>query len=192
MQVASPNVRGDRGLFLPSPIRRGRLCTRLRLPASSSASSARSQRECRAEPCRRTQWSTALCLLQPETWQTTGHGSILCLVAIGVLLAGALQTDRFRRAPSLPYFPCSPSVTRSVLFPRPAALGVLLRTSCALRVSASRKSLGTMRWDPPTSRKSTLGLGSGAHSRRFAQECPEANPGKYKQGEIQWHSTKTT
>jgi hypothetical protein len=28
-------------------------------------------------------------------------------------------------------------------------------------------------------------------SRRFAQECPEGNPGKYKQGETQWHSTKT-
>jgi hypothetical protein len=27
-------------------------------------------------------------------------------------------------------------------------------------------------------------------SRRFAQECPEGNPGKYKQGETPWHSTK--
>jgi hypothetical protein len=29
-------------------------------------------------------------------------------------------------------------------------------------------------------------------SRRFAQECPEGNSGKYKQGETTWHSTKTT
>jgi len=29
-------------------------------------------------------------------------------------------------------------------------------------------------------------------SRRFAQECSESNPGKYKQGETPWHSTKTT
>jgi hypothetical protein len=28
-------------------------------------------------------------------------------------------------------------------------------------------------------------------SRRFAQECPEGNPGKYKQGETPWHATKT-
>jgi hypothetical protein len=33
--------------------------------------------------------------------------------------------------------------------------------------------------DPP--QKAHLGLGSGAHSRRFAQECPGGNPGKYKQ-----------
>lgn len=29
-------------------------------------------------------------------------------------------------------------------------------------------------------------------SLRFAQECPESNPGKYKQGETRWHSTPTT
>ena len=43
-----------------------------------------------------------------------------------------------------------------------------------------------------TFRKSTpTALGSGAHSRRFAQECPEGNPGKSKQEKFQWHSTKT-
>jgi single-strand DNA-binding protein len=51
---------------------------------------------------------------------------------------------------------------------------------------------------PNLPKKTPLGLGSGAHShptthkscvgdpgisRRFAQECPEGNPGKYKQGE---------
>jgi hypothetical protein len=44
---------------------------------------------------------------------------------------------------------------------------------------------------PNLPKKRRLALGSGAHSRRFAQECPEGNPGKYKQGETQWHSTKT-
>ena len=32
-----------------------------------------------------------------------------------------------------------------------------------------------------SSEKAPLGLGSGALSRRFAQECPEGNPGKFKQ-----------
>jgi hypothetical protein len=45
---------------------------------------------------------------------------------------------------------------------------------------------------PNLPKKTPLGLGSEAHSRRFAQECPEDNPGKYNQGEKQWHSTKTT
>ena len=34
---------------------------------------------------------------------------------------------------------------------------------------------------PNLPKKTPLGLGSGAHSRRFAQECPEGNPGKFKQ-----------
>ena len=37
-----------------------------------------------------------------------------------------------------------------------------------------------------------FGLGSGARSRRFAQECPEGNSGKSKQEKFQWHSTPTT
>jgi hypothetical protein len=43
----------------------------------------------------------------------------------------------------------------------------------------------------PPQKDTPSALGSGAHSRRFAQECPEGNPGKYKTGETQWHSTKT-
>jgi hypothetical protein len=63
----------------------------------------------------------------------------------------------------------------------------------ALRVSAFRKSCvqGTQKDFPNLPKKTPLGLGSGAHSRRFAQECPEDNPGKYNQGETSWHSTKT-
>jgi hypothetical protein len=95
-----------------------------------------------------------------------------------------------------------------VLFPRPSALGVLLRMGqpakeelhegtagpCALtgfgfqKIFCAKNAKKISR----TFRKSTpSALGSGAHSRRFAQECPEGNPGKYKQGELTWHSTKT-
>jgi len=55
----------------------------------------------------------------------------------------------------------------------------------ALRVSAFRKSLlqraKTQKDFPNLPKKRRLALGSGAHSRRFAQECPEGNPGKYRQ-----------
>ena len=43
--------------------------------------------------------------------------------------------------------------------------------------------------EPP--QKAHLGTWERGTSRRFAQECPEGNPGKYKQGETPWHSTKT-
>jgi len=87
-------------------------------------------------------------------------------------------------------FPAHPRSLASVLIPRPAA-----RRDSAF--SAFRKSLRQKRNDrrkkrfSEPSENASLGLGSGAHSRRFAQECPEGNPGKYKQGETQWHSTKT-
>jgi hypothetical protein len=41
----------------------------------------------------------------------------------------------------------------------------------------------TKRFSEP-SEKAPLDLGSGAPSRRFAQECPEGNPGKYRTGEM--------
>jgi hypothetical protein len=104
---------------------------------------------------------------------------------------------RSSRAPTLPYFPCLPSVTRSVLVPRPAARrgSASAAPPCGFRLSEnlfgkSPHRTRTKRFPEP-SEKAPLGLGSGAHSRRVAQECPEGNPGKYNQGELTWHSTKT-
>jgi hypothetical protein len=100
----------------------------------------------------------------------------------------------FHRAPILPYFPCSSSVTRSVLIPRPAARSVSASHSVRPVGFGFQKIFvqRTQKDFPNLPKKTPLGLGSGAHSRRFAQECPEGNPGKYKQGEKSWHSTKTT
>ena len=85
-----------------------------------------------------------------------------------------------RGAPSLPDFPMSHSVTRSVLIPRPAArrgsashsvrpsgFGFQKIFSVSLRTERGRKDF------PNLPKKRHLALGSGAHSRRFAQECPE-------------------
>jgi len=78
-----------------------------------------------------------------------------CQVAWARLSSRALQTERFQRAPSLPDCPCSPSVTRSVLLPRPAARR---RSASASPPSGS--------WFLPEGRPPGmhgLALGSGAH-----------------------------
>jgi hypothetical protein len=136
--------------------------------------------------------STHSLLLQPEASRTTCYGSPAVWLYRHPLYRR--PSDKcFHRAPILPYFPCSPSVTRSMLYPRPAARRVSASASPPSRVSVFSKSCvqRTQKDFPNLPKKTPLGLGSGAHSRRFAQECPEGTPGKYKQGEKQWHSTKT-
>ena len=61
----------------------------------------------------------------------------------------------------------------------------ILRHGTALLFRLSENLFGTTphrtrtkRFSEP-SENAPFGLGSGAHSRRFAQECPEGNPGKY-------------
>jgi hypothetical protein len=72
-----------------------------------------------------------------------------------------------------------------------------LRHGAALLLRLSKNLFGkppqrtrTKRFSEPSA-KAPLGTWERGTSRRFAQECPEGNPGKYKQGETQWHSTKT-
>ncbi len=100
-----------------------------------------------------------------------------------------------RRAPVLPDFPMSHSVTRSVLIPRPAArhgsashyvrpagFGFQKIFSANLRTERGRKDFPNL----PKKRRLALGTGHIHHpstqssrargprySRRFAQECPE-------------------
>ncbi len=153
-------------------------------------------------------WLPHSLLLQPQARQATANGSIAARSQRRPFWR-CPSTESFHRAPILPYFPCSPSVTRSVLVPRPSALGVLLRfttpagqvRTCrgpgfrALRVSAFRKSFvqrTQKTFSEPSEKDTPTALGSGAHSRRFAQECPEGNPGKFKQEKFQWHFMKTT
>ena len=77
-------------------------------------------------------------------------------------------------------FPCLTRSLASVLIPRPAAAARLcfaLRAPCGLRLSENLfgktpHRTRTKRFSEPSA-KAPLGLGSGAHSRRFAQECPE-------------------
>jgi hypothetical protein len=66
----------------------------------------------------------------------------LCYLAATASLYRRPSDGCFRGAPSLPYFPCSPSVTRFGANPAPCGTARLcFGLSAALRVSAFRKSL---------------------------------------------------
>ena len=138
-------------------------------------------------------WFTHSLLLQPNRWQTTGYGSAAVRLHRHPERHAVLHASvSVKRHPSS-YFPCSPSVTRYGAYPAPCGTARLcFGLSAALRVSAFRKSFCNERKNIfRTFRKSAVWPWERGTSRRFAQECPEGNPGKYKQGETQWHSTKT-
>ena len=134
-------------------------------------------------------------LLQPETWQTTGYGSTAAWSHRHPYI-GTLQTNVSLERQFSRIFPAHPrSLARRfsrATSPRHAQTARRGPRFCGLRASAFPGLLPQPDALGPHSGKCSSCLGSGAHSRRFAQECPEDNPGKYNQGEKQWHSTKTT
>ena len=172
-------LREDHGRFLSSTIRRTNEEALIRPPHNSSkGGSARSQRVIRAELCGWRSWPT-LCLLSgirgrqqedsaPALLRTRPPASTLQMI-----VAVEHQFSCI--------FPAHPRSLASVLIPRPSARRVSASAYAALRVSAFKKSLCNERKKVfRTFRKRhRSALGSEAHSRRFAQECPEANPGKY-------------
>jgi hypothetical protein len=127
--------------------------------------------------------------LQTEWGETTGYVSTAIRLQRHPERHRVLQTSVSVKRHLSRIFPTHPRSLALVLIPRPAA-----RRDSAF--SAFRKSFRqepakrAERKDFPNLPKMRrLALGSGAHSRRRAQECPEGNPGKYKPGETQWHST---
>jgi hypothetical protein len=126
--------------------------------------------------------------------QDRQYKSFCCPVALASC-ATSLQQGRFHRAPSLPYFPCFPSVTRFGAYPAPGGLAVLLR--CALRVSAFRKSFrpfrkkrGKKRFSEP-SEKARLRPWERGTLASLRARVSRGNFGQIQTGEKQWHSTKT-
>ena len=148
----------------------------------------------------RTAWFTRCLLLQPDRWRTRAYSSIAVrLRRHPNAIQPFMQVSPYS-AISPRIFPAHPRSLALVLIPRPAALAVLLRTSCALRVWVSKQKSSAQQTrgcgpecgrdfssEPP--QKARLRPWERGTSRRFAQECPEGNPGKYKQGETRWHST---
>jgi hypothetical protein len=139
----------------------------------------------------RTVWFTHSLLLQPDWWQARGYGPAAVRLHRHPERHAVLHASvSVQRHPSS-YFPCSPSVTRFGAYPEPCGTARLAFSAFRKSFRQKHNDCRKKRFSEP-SENASLGLGSGAHSRRFAQECPEGNPGKYKQGETQWHSTKTT
>jgi len=119
-------------------------------------------------------------LVQPEPGQADNHGAGYVVGLQRHPYKGTLQkavsiAPQFSRI--FPTFPRSLARCLSRALRHGAAL--LFRLSENLFGKAPHRTR-TKRFSEP-SENAPLGLGSGALSRRFAQECPEGNPGKYKQ-----------
>ena len=142
---------------------------------------------------KRTAWFTHSLLFQPGQWQASTSGPTAVRLHRHPERHGVLHASVSVKRHLSSYFPCSPSVTRFGAYPAPCGTARLCFGFAALRVSAFRKSFRATERKKifRTFRKSAAWPWERGTSRRFAQECPEGNPGKYKQGETQWHSTKT-
>ncbi len=116
-------------------------------------------------------------LLQPDSLATDPR--VCADVIASASSTGHLQADVSIEHQFSRIFPCSPSVTRVGATPAPSGncAALLFRLSENLFGKSPHRTR-TKRFSEP-SEKAPLGLGSGTHSRRFAQECPEGNPGKY-------------
>jgi hypothetical protein len=130
--------------------------------------------------------------LQPDHRQASTDGSIAVRLHRHPEHHQVLQTGVSIERHLSCIFPAHPRSLASVLIPRPAARRVSASASppCGLRLSENLCATNAKGFSEP-SVKAPLGTWERGTSRRFAQECPEGNPGKYKQGETQWHSTKT-
>ncbi len=106
------------------------------------------------------------------------------LVAMASDAPWTLQTGVFVECHLSRIFPAHPRSLASVLTPRPAARRVSASASppYGLRLSENlcAKNKSAKRFSEP-SVKAPLGTWERGTLRRFAQECPEGNPGKYKQ-----------
>ncbi len=136
----------------------------------------------------RKQWSTHSLLSQPEQWQTTEYR------CTAVRLHRHPHCHRILQGVSIKHhlsriFPAHPRSLASVLIPRPAALGVLLRP-CGRPSGLGFQTKNLPAAAAPAGRDFFFGASAERHafgtwergtSRRFAQECPEGNPGKYRQ-----------
>jgi hypothetical protein len=108
-----------------------------------------------------------------------------CRAVASASLYGRPSDKCFHKAPILPYFPCSPSVTRSVLIPRPAARRGSASASppCGFRFSENlvcnerKKIFRTFR------KRRRLALGAGhtrVASRKSVPRALRANTNKEK------------
>src|ERR1700679_836405 len=98
----------------------------------------------------------------------------------------------FHRAPSLPYFPCSPSVTRFSAYPAPCGTARLCFFGFQKIFSTtSRNERGKKRFPEP-SENASLGLGSGAPRVMSVPRAFRANTNRRKTMELYTNDVKLT
>ena len=113
-----------------------------------------------------------------------------CLVATASLYSHP-SDECFHRAPILPHFPCSPSVTRFSAYPAPCGncapcfFGFQKIFSANLRTKHGRKDFPNL----PKMRRLALGAG---HLASLRARVSRGQSGQIQTGEMTWHSTKTT
>jgi hypothetical protein len=150
----------------------------------------------------RTAWFSHSLLLQPERWEARANNSNAVRLHRHPESHRVLQTDVSVKSHLSRIFPAHPRSLASVLVPRPAArrcsashcvrpVGLGFHTKISRATYARLRPKVRARFFFGASAESTSRPWERGTSRRFAQECPEGNPGKYKQGETPWHSTKT-
>jgi len=114
--------------------------------------------------------------LQPEAWPAAANGSVATRSQRRPCGDGLQQSVSIERHLSR-IFPAHPrSLAQCLSRALRHGTALLFRLSENL-FSKSPHRTRTKRFSEP-SENAPFGLGSGAHSRRFAQECPEGNPGK--------------
>jgi hypothetical protein len=149
-------------------------------------------------------WLTRCLLLQPEEWQASTDIFTAVRLHRHPECHRVLHADVSIERHLSRIFPAHPRSLASVLVPRhitpsrkergprPRFCGTARLCFFGFQkiFSAELQERRKKRFSEP-SENASLGLGSGAPSRRFAQECPEGNPGKSKQEKFQWHSIPT-
>jgi hypothetical protein len=151
-------------------------------------------------------WFTHSLLLQPETWRATANGSIAARSQRRPCGDGLQQSVSIERHLSR-IFPAHPrSLTRCCSRARRHSAFCFAWASRQKRMTRRNGwpmrpagfgfqkifcAKNAKRFPEPSEKDTPTALGSGAHSRRVAQECPEGNPGKSKQEKLQWHSIPT-
>ena len=137
-------------------------------------------------------WSAHSSLLQPRRWGTGIHGSTAVRShrrpERRVLQTGVSVKRHLSRI-----FPAHPRSLASVLVPRPAAHRCSASATPPFGSGFPNKNHAKeqSRFFFGASAESTSRPWERGTSRRFAQECPEGNPGQIQTGELTWHSTKT-
>jgi hypothetical protein len=154
------------------------------------------QRECGFACVHCTRW-LLVALDGGETENLIVGGCLKCV------LQSPWSAEILVRAPFLQFFPCSPSVTRSVLFPRPAALrcSASFATANALRVWVSNNKFPAQhaRGCGPADeisrrslrRKHISALGAGHLTSLRARVSRGSSGQKPIWRKSSWHSTKT-